>query len=187
MNIIFLGAPGSGKDTLADQLEEHFNNYQILTPGAIYRSEADKKTELGIWARDTFWGKGMLCPDDLTNKIVCSAYEEANLDKDNITIFNGYPRTRKQASFMLDNMGIDLVLCLDVDEEIAVKRLISRGREDDTQDVIIERFRVFSSNENSIKEFCLDCDIPMVSIDANATIERVFHMAKQNISYFSRS
>ena len=181
MSLVLLGAPGAGKDTLADQLVEQYN-YTMLTPGAIFRAEADKGTELGVWARDTYWGKGQLCPDEVTNKIVRQAFEQT---KTNLIIFNGYPRTWEQAYelHLFGNAG--LVLSLNVDEDVAVKRLLSRGRVDDSEEVIRERFKVFKANNSEIRDYYSHTSIPVVDIDANKTPKEVFNDAFQSIMKYS--
>lgn len=182
MNIILLGSPGAGKDTLADQLVKQYN-YTVLTPGAIYRKEANDNTELGIWARDNYWGKGLLCPDDITNKMMIDAYNK--LENKDMVIFNGYPRTVEQSKYITEQLSIKLVLCLDVDEDIAMIRLLARGRSDDKRDIILKRFKEFNINQNNIKDFFLNLEgCAVVDIDANSSINRVFEFAFKNIINF---
>ena len=190
MNIILLGAPGSGKDTLADQLADEYN-YTVLTPGKIFREEADKGTDLGIWARDKYWGRGQLVPDDTTNDLINTAYhnlfpiKDARIKKN--IIFNGYPRTASQAEWIWDTIGVDLILCLNVDEDVAVERLMGRGRPDDTDEIMRERFKIFNKNNHEIKDFFHNEseETPVVDIDANSTIKRVFELSFNNIINFT--
>ena len=67
MRIVLLGAPGAGKDTLAEKLESEYD-YTMISTGEIFRKEAQDGTELGIYARDKYLEKGNICPDDITNK-----------------------------------------------------------------------------------------------------------------------
>ena len=51
MNLIILGAPGSGKGTLARNLEKEYNIPHIST-GEIFRENIEHKTNLGLKAKE---------------------------------------------------------------------------------------------------------------------------------------
>ena len=67
-NIVLLGAPGSGKGTLAKQLKEKYG-YSLITAGDILRSEKKSGSEIGQKINHLI-GKGNLVPDELVNQIV---------------------------------------------------------------------------------------------------------------------
>ena len=93
MIIIMLGAPGTGKGTVASILSEKLNIPQVST-GDIFRKNIAEQTELGKLA-DSYISKGNLVPDDVTIKIV-----EDRLKQDDVKegiILDGFPRTIKQA------------------------------------------------------------------------------------------
>ena len=93
MNIIMLGAPGTGKGTIAKILEAQLGLPQVST-GDIFRKLIKEGTELGKLA-DSYISKGNLVPDDVTIKIV-----EERLGQDDVNtgvILDGFPRTVKQA------------------------------------------------------------------------------------------
>ena len=140
MNLLLLGAPGSGKDTLAANLGAH--KYKILTTGALYRKEYEDKTELGLEAY-SYWGKGNLCPDEMTNQLMFNILSKS--DKNNL-IFNGYPRTLQQAKYLDTLSNIDLVFNLITPDEIAVGRLLKRARLDDTEESIKQRLKHYYTN-----------------------------------------
>ena len=93
MIFIMLGAPGTGKGTVASILSEKMNIPQIST-GDIFRKHIKEKTELGILA-DEYISKGQLVPDEVTVNLVKSRLEEP--DAQNGVILDGFPRTVKQA------------------------------------------------------------------------------------------
>lgn len=68
MYIIMLGAPGSGKGTLAKELSKEYNLVHIST-GDIFRENIKNETELGKKANE-YISKGQLVPDDLTIDLV---------------------------------------------------------------------------------------------------------------------
>jgi adenylate kinase len=68
MNIILLGAPGSGKGTQAELLVQHHNFVQLST-GDLFRKHIAENTPLGIEAKK-FMNEGNLVPDEVTNEMV---------------------------------------------------------------------------------------------------------------------
>ena len=150
MNIIIIGAPGSGKDSLSRRIISQFNNYQVITTGSIYRKEAEAGTEFGLKAKE-YWSKGCLCPDEMTNNLIVKTISELQ-NKENL-IFNGYPRTLNQAEFLDTITTITLAINLKVDEEVSIKRLFSRDREDDLEDIVRHRFAEYKIRSSSIIEY----------------------------------
>ena len=93
MNIIMLGAQGTGKGTVAGLISEQTGLPQIST-GDIFRKNISEKTPLGVEA-DKYISKGNLVPDDITVPMV-----EDRLtwdDAKNGVILDGFPRTIEQA------------------------------------------------------------------------------------------
>lgn len=127
MNIVFLGAPGSGKGTQSVRLEHELNLIHIST-GDIFRAAIKEKTEAGILA-SKYINDGKLVPDEVTLKIVEEFINSNNLDKG--FIFDGFPRTLKQAEIydqlaIKINQPIDKVIYLKVDEDKLLDRISGR-------------------------------------------------------------
>ncbi len=127
MNLIILGAPGSGKGTSATVLREKYSLAHIST-GDIFRSNIKNGTPLGVEAK-SYIDKGALVPDSLTVSMV-----EDRLSQDDCKkgyILDGFPRTLAQAE-ALDEMlakngdKIDAVLSIIVDDEIIKDRVSGR-------------------------------------------------------------
>ena len=117
MIIIMLGAPGTGKGTVASLLEQQTGLKQVST-GDIFRKNIKERTELGKIA-DTYISKGNLVPDDITIDVVKNRLEEK--DVENGIILDGFPRTVKQAEALdeiLEAKGkkVDMVLKLTTPE-----------------------------------------------------------------------
>ena len=68
MNIIMLGAQGTGKGTVAGLISENTGWPQIST-GDIFRKNISEKTELGVEA-EKYISKGNLVPDEITVPMV---------------------------------------------------------------------------------------------------------------------
>ena len=118
MVVIMLGAPGTGKGTVASILKEELQIPQVST-GDIFRKNMKEGTELGKLA-ESYISKGNLVPDEVTNGIVESRLDDS--DVQNGIILDGYPRTVNQAEEldkMLEKRGkkVDLVINLTTPEE----------------------------------------------------------------------
>lgn len=127
MTIIMLGAPGTGKGTVASILEEKLGIPQVST-GDIFRKHMKEKTELGIIA-DKYISKGQLVPDDLTIEIVKDRLKEEDVQKG--IILDGFPRTVKQAEELdkileKENKKVDIVINLVTPEEEIIERIVNR-------------------------------------------------------------
>lgn len=127
MIIIMLGAPGTGKGTVASVLQEKLGIKQIST-GDIFRKNIKEGTELGKIA-DSYISKGNLVPDDLTIKIVQDRISKP--DVKNGIILDGFPRTIKQAEELdklleIENKKVDIVINLTTPEEEIVQRIVNR-------------------------------------------------------------
>jgi adenylate kinase len=121
-NIVLLGAPGSGKGTQAKNLTQK-KGFNHISTGDLLRSEIDKKSELGLKVKSVM-DSGELVTDDLVFDLL-----KANIDlKANRYIFDGFPRTLKQAEMLNDMLGEGnyKVLFFDVDLELLVTRISNR-------------------------------------------------------------
>ncbi len=182
MNLIFLGAPGVGKGTIAQLVSEKLGFKQLST-GDMLRREVSESSELGLKAKG-FMEKGLLVPDELVARIVSKALSE---NKGNI-ILDGFPRNLNQARILEEmlvenNSRIDLVLNFECSKDVLIKRITSRRtceecgkiyglanpprvdgvcdacggkliqRPDDKIEVVEKRFKVFEENNKGLPEF----------------------------------
>ena len=127
MIIIMLGAPGTGKGTVAGILQENIGIKQVST-GDIFRKNMREGTELGKLA-EKYISKGNLVPDDITIQIVKDRLEQKDVEKG--VILDGFPRTIEQAE-ALDkileekNKKVDMVLNLTTPEDEIIERIVNR-------------------------------------------------------------
>lgn len=127
MVIIMLGAPGTGKGTVASMLTEKLEIPQVST-GDIFRKNIKEGTELGKLA-EKYISKGDLVPDNVTIKIVKNRLNED--DVKNGIILDGFPRTVFQAEELdkiLQEKGkkVDMVINLTTPKEEIIERIINR-------------------------------------------------------------
>ena len=126
MNIVLLGKPGAGKGTLCSEFLEREDVIHVST-GEIFRREIAMGSELGKIA-DSYISKGNLVPDEITNEII---YDLLSKNTKASYLFDGYPRTINQAENLTEldkvlGINLDAVIYLDIDDDIVVKRLMSR-------------------------------------------------------------
>ena len=127
LNIVLLGAPGSGKGTQAERIIKQHEIPHIST-GDILRDAVAKGTDLGAAAK-RFMEAGDLVPDDVIIGIMRARLGEPDAQRG--FLLDGFPRTIEQARAldgMLADAGRSLahVLLLDVPEEELVQRLSGR-------------------------------------------------------------
>ena len=127
MRFVVLGAPGSGKGTIADELTAQLGIPHIST-GDIFRANIKNETQLGKVAK-SFIDQGLLVPDDITNALVAERFRKE--DCENGFLLDGYPRTIQQAQeleklFYRLNYSLDAVIFIKVSHEIIKERVSLR-------------------------------------------------------------
>jgi adenylate kinase len=127
VNIILVGAQGSGKGTQADMLEAALGVPHVAS-GDLFRKAFDEKTELGLKAK-AYLDRGELVPDDVTVAMVLSRLAKPDCSRG--VILDGFPRTILQAQALdkgLQGTGrqIELVIYLNVPREELLSRLSGR-------------------------------------------------------------
>ena len=106
MKIILLGAPGSGKGTLAKQISNDFNIPQIST-GDLFRAAIRENTPLGQKVKDLIAGGGLVS-DDITVTMLKERIEKE--DCKNGFILDGFPRSIPQAEALEKLTDIDSII-----------------------------------------------------------------------------
>ncbi|HCC33218.1 MAG TPA: adenylate kinase [Clostridiales bacterium] len=127
MRIILLGAPGSGKGTLASRLAREFKLAHIAT-GDILRRAVEAGSVLGREV-EAVMNQGGLVPDTVMVDLIADRLAQPDAARG--FILDGFPRTVAQAMALdklLDRMSlsIDHVFHLNVPEEDLVKRSVGR-------------------------------------------------------------
>lgn len=155
-NIILLGPPGAGKGTQAMRLVDERAMVQLST-GDMLREAKTSGTEMGRKVADVMEQGGLV-----TDEIVIGLIEE-KLEKGapGGFIFDGFPRTLKQADALADllakrGLTLDAVIELVVDDKALVGRIVKRAeearaagqpvRKDDTPEVFAVRLQEYYKN-----------------------------------------
>ncbi|MCM1289841.1 MAG: adenylate kinase [Corallococcus sp.] len=198
MKLILLGAPGSGKGTMAQKLTSDLKIPQIST-GDIFRKNLKEETPLGLKVK-SIMASGALVPDEITIEIVKNRLAEP--DCANGYILDGFPRSIVQAEALTTFQTIDFAVNLDVDKETVVKRLSGRRfcpdcngtyhvsslgdaavcpncggkliiRADDSEATVRERLRVYDNTTLPLIEFYRKQG-NLLTVDGNGTVDEVY-------------
>jgi len=177
VRLVLLGPPGAGKGTQAEKLAEKLEIPQIST-GELFRRNIDNGTKLGLEAK-RYLDAGDLVPSELTNQLVDDRLGDP--DTANGFILDGYPRSVDQAKAlheMLERRGLDIdaVVEFRVSQDELLQRLKARGRADDTDDVILNRMKVYRDETAPLLEYYRD---QLKTVDAVGAVDEVFARALQ--------
>ena len=150
MNIILLGAPGSGKGTQATFLIEK-HGLTHLSTGDMLRAEIAAGSDLGKQAK-AIMENGQLVSDEIVIAMIAARLSDKG------ALFDGFPRTIAQAEALdklLAGRGsqIDAVIELQVGNEEIVQRMLARGRSDDNETTIRQRLAVFEAQTKPLIDY----------------------------------
>ena len=171
--LIFLGPPGAGKGTQAKVLADSHHIPHIST-GDILRAAASEQTALGIKAKG-YMDRGELVPDQLMIDLIRERLGQPDAQPG--WILDGYPRTVVQAD-SLDGLlteldqSCDRVVNLDAPDGVLIERMLSRGREDDHEDVIRRRLEVYRERTVPLIDYYQTRE-ELTAIDGNQSMEDV--------------
>ena len=125
MNIvILLGAPGSGKGTIAARIAGENANLRHVSSGDLLRGAVAKGTPAGLEAKD-YMEKGNLVPDALIAQMIKDVLAETQGDV--TMLLDGFPRNVAQAK-ILEETGAPIrsAVLVDVPDEIIADRIAGR-------------------------------------------------------------
>ncbi len=153
MNIILLGAPFSGKGTLARKISKDFGIVQVSC-GDLFRENVKNGTEIGLLA-EKFINHGELVPDDVTVKMVQERVSKS--DCKNGFILDGFPRTLQQGVGLEKFVRVDVVVMLDVSFDEVKRRCLGRMMCSGCGEI----YNTSSYSEN----ICTKCSSPLIHRD----------------------
>ena len=191
--IILLASPGAGKGTLSDYIENKYG-YKHISTGSLLRNEALVNEEI-----KSLIDKGVFVSDETVMDVL-----KKNIDNKDI-ILDGMPRNINQAKlldslFKENNIELEKVIFIDIDKEIAAKRIENRltctkckrvynkeninskvcmvcggnliTREDDTKEVFEKRYDTYLKETKPLVDYYKD---RLVKIYNNDTLESLYN------------
>ncbi|MBN1156326.1 adenylate kinase [Candidatus Woesearchaeota archaeon] len=200
MNLIFLGAPGSGKGTVAKKVTEKFSIPQIST-GDLLREELKKDSRLS-WELKSYMDSGKLVPDSIIVPMLKVRLSKKDCEKG--FILDGFPRTIAQAELLgKEGVKIEKAVLFDVPMKEVYDRIVNRrtckscgavyniltippkkegvcdkcggelySREDQRPEVITKRLEVYAKETEPLIEYYREKK-KLIKVDANQIPEKV--------------
>ncbi|EKD91527.1 MAG: Adenylate kinase [uncultured bacterium] len=165
MKIYVAGLPGSGKTTQTEKLGKYLN-LPVAQMGVILRKIAVEDGEKGEMMKQVM-STGQLLSDEEVAQIMGD--EVSGEEYKDGFVMEGFPRTEKQVE--LFNPDFDKVIYLEVSEDALVKRLLGRGRMDDSEEAIKKRMEVQKAGFEQVLGCYRD---KLVKIDGEQSVDKVF-------------
>lgn len=137
MKIVILGPPGSGKSTQAAILAQKLA-LPHLDSGETLRKIKEEPSALGRRVKKHL-EKDHLVPDRDILAVVKKELAKSQYEKG--WVIDGFPRTLSQAKKAA--LPVNFVFYIKVAKDECIKRLLKRGREDDTRLQIKERLKEY--------------------------------------------
>lgn len=167
--INILGLAGSGKSTQAQLLAAKMH-CPWISMSQLLREKGDQHVLDQML-------KGEIVDDKITLRILDEDLRLKNADKRECVI-DGWPRAIVQAQWLADkaragDVMMTGVLHLKAHQEVARERLINRGRIDDTEQAIRQRFRDYKTTILPILDFLAQQGFKIFEVDADGPIEEV--------------
>lgn len=159
--IVLMGVAGSGKSMQGRLLaDEH--GYAWVSTGEILRVLITGKRRHEML-------EGKLLSDDEMIEILDKIFELVDVEQE--FVLDGFPRTIPQADWLVEQaqagrFRLSAVVNLEASEDVVKQRLLSRGRMDDHEDAIAERFREYQAATLPILKHFEDEGIDIFRVDA---------------------
>jgi len=195
MNLIFVGAQGSGKGTQGKIISKELGIAHISTGDILRSSKGELKKMV-----DSYSFSGKLIPSEVVIRLFKQRIKMDDCKKG--FILDGFPRTIEQAKALDENVKIDKVIEIKISDKEALKRLSGRWnckkcgiaynvftfpkpkkdricdicgsplyqREDDKPFPIKKRLKIYHKETKPILENYKD---KAVSVDGEKTIEEI--------------
>lgn len=199
MNLIITGAPGAGKGTIAQIIEEDLDIIHIST-GDMLRHHIELKDEIGLKVKDSM-DNGILVPESLIDEMVKFRLSQNDVKSKGV-LLDGFPRTLDQAKFLLSISAVDGIIEIFLEDDVIVNRLSLRRvcdncgasyhlefnkpkvdgvcdvcghtnlihRSDDTPDVIKDRLNTYHDETAPVIDFFKEKDVAHLQIRGDLDI-----------------
>ena len=170
--LLILGRQGSGKGTQSLMLAEKFGFVHIST-GDLLREAVESSSPLGLKAKQIM-DAGELVSDEIMCEILAERIAQPDV-KSNGVLLDGFPRTTAQAEALGAIVGkVDGVMNLDVPIEEVTQRMLTRNRDDDTEESIARRLALYEEQTAPLLLWYEEHS-KVVTIDGIGTEEEVFN------------
>ena len=160
--ILLMGVAGSGKSMQGRLLaDEH--GFAWISTGEILRVLVTGKRRQEML-------QGKLLSDEEVISLMDKVFDM--IDTAQEFVLDGFPRTVPQTDWLLGQVEngrfeLNTVLNLVASEDVVLKRLMSRGRPDDSREAIQERFEEYEQVTRPILQHFRDRGVAVYDVDAD--------------------
>jgi adenylate kinase len=167
--IILIGRAGTGKSTQGQRIAKDLS-CEWVSVGNVLRAHMS-----GDYVEQMLAGK--ILNDDQVLPLLDAEVKKIGADK-NEFILDGSPRTMHQAKWWVNKIKKGevrptAVIHLDASEEVSMKRLLARGRPDDYEEAIKERFSEYQRVIIPILEYLEAQGLPLFHVNADRAPEEI--------------
>ncbi|MDB5185391.1 MAG: adk [Candidatus Saccharibacteria bacterium] len=160
--IILMGVVGAGK-SMQGRLFADEHGYAWISTGELFRV-------LVTGERRQQMLEGKLLSDDEVIALVDKTLKLIDLHEE--FLLDGFPRTKVQADWLHKEieegrLKLTAIFNLTASREVVKKRLLARGRQDDTEEVIEKRFQEYETHTLPLVEYLRGAGTPVYDIDAD--------------------
>ncbi len=177
---VFFGNVGAGKGTQVELLKKFCqdNNQHVVyfSPGGEFRTLVTGDSYTGKVVKDIL-DNGHLLPDALTSGMFTTCLTK-ELRPDSTIFIDGYPRSIQQSKDFINMMdfygrkNIEMIY-IEVSKEEVIKRMKLRGRVDDTDEGISNRFAVYEGSVLPALEVLKEKGYTLYKVNGLQTVEEV--------------
>ena len=159
--IILMGVAGAGK-SMQGRLFADEHGYAWVSTGELLRVLVTGKRRQQML-------EGKLLSDEEVINVIDKVFELIDMDQE--FVLDGFPRTLAQAEWLIAQMHagrfhVSEVFNLVASPEVVKERLMARGRQDDNEEAIEERFREYETVTRPIIDHLRDEGVTVYDIDA---------------------
>jgi adenylate kinase len=163
-----MGIAGSGKGTQGKMLADQ-HGYHLVSMGEVLRMYVTGEQRQRMLAGELLDDQEII---KIVDKVLLSLADEEQV------VLDGFPRTISQAEWLLeqirqDRFELQHVFHLVASREAVKKRLMNRGRIDDTEKAIEERFNEYERSTAPLLEWLNEHGFPVLNINAERSVDEV--------------
>ncbi len=175
--ILMEGPPGAGKTVQAKLLRDRLGLAWISIGRVLAATVDDELLEM--------MKLGRMLPDKIVGEILEQAIDAVEVDTK--IILDGFPRRQSQVEWFYEYLSrsqrsLEGVVHIMVRESEVQRRLLSRGRVDDTSKTISDRYEIYLNHITPMIDGFIANGIPVAKIDGEADIESVHERIDQFLS-----
>lgn len=163
--IILLGVAGAGK-SMQGRLFADEHGFAWISTGELFRV-------LVTGERRQKMLEGELLSDQEVIELVDKTLKLIDLDKE--FLLDGFPRTKVQTDWLLDQIKsgrvkLTAIFNMTATEAVVKERLLARGRPDDTEEAITKRFQEYKAVTLPIVDYFRESGTDVYDIDADRDV-----------------